>query len=104
MRPITRRKLLHLLTASLAAIGLLPFVERLEKGVILFGAEFKISSLKYLTRKEYEIAQRITPEILPEPDVLRGDINPAAQLDGFLSRFPAYNLKKIRTCFVFLNG
>ena len=104
MRPINRRKLLHLLSASLAAIGLLPFVERLEKGVVLFGAEFKIPSLKYLTRKEYEIAQRITPEILPEPDVLKGEINPALQLDGFLSRFPAYNLKKIRTGFVFLNG
>lgn len=104
MQPITRRKFLHLLSGACAAVGLLPFLDHLEKGVVLFGAEIKIPALKYLTRKEYEIARRITPQILPEPDVLKGETNPALRLDQFLSRFPAYDLKRIRSGLVFLNG
>lgn len=104
MQPITRRKFLQYISAACATMGLFPFLDSLEKGVVLFGAEIKIPALKYLTRKEYEIARHITPQILPEPDVLRGETNPALRLDQFLSRFPAYNLERIRSGLVFLNS
>ncbi|MFN7975014.1 MAG: hypothetical protein U0166_22125 [Acidobacteriota bacterium] len=62
------------------------------------------SAPRYFTAKELAILGEVAREVLPAKDVLSGTVDVAANLDGYLARFPRYDLGLIRKGLRMLNA